>query len=321
MMSASYYQIDHVLSTSLWRSNIFGDLIARSAANAPAGFEVVQSVRPKRSSALFHYHRPNLERRLRAPAIVTVHHDLQETEPWLKLQSFLPRYREAAVVHCLNETQRRILRGHGIEHTRVIPHGVDRQVLPLPTGARRLSGQRLCLGIFARRYARNVKGEDLLERMLEHLNPARISFLLVGEDRWRDAAVVRAKGFAAEVYERPPYRLVGQLVARMDALLILSHFEGGPASLPEALGSGVPVLCTPVGMCPDWVRDGENGILLDREPKRMADHVMSLVAGDASAYDRLADGAFRTAPTIPDWTEIMQRWFALYRQALEIGET
>ncbi|WP_395022683.1 glycosyltransferase family 4 protein [Dongia sp.] len=308
------YQINQVLSTGLLRSAIFDDLIARLVAAAPPHAVVTKSIRPRRGADVFHYHRPNLERRLRADSVVTVHHDLREVEPWLDLRSFLPRYREAKVVHCLNTMQQAFLAEHGIQQVRVIPHGVDRRFLPLPDAPRRLAAGRLRLGLFSRRYARGVKGEALFEALLDHLDADRVSFLLVGEERWRDAELARAKGFAAECYERPPYRLIDALVGSIDALLILSRYEGGPASLPEALGSGVPVLATPVGMVPDFVQDGRNGLILTGDATLDGARIMALLdESDAdSRYGRLADGAFHAAPAIPGWDDVMRRWLEMY---------
>lgn len=306
------YQIDHVLSTGLLRSAIFDDLIRRSAGAAPHGVRVTKSIRPARGAQVHHYHRPNLERRLLRHSVATVHHDLRETEGWLSLGMFLPRYREAAVVHCLNATQAAILAEHGVNHTRVIPHGVDRRVFPLPSAPRQPQAGRLRLGLFSRRYDRGVKGEDLFAGLLDHLDPARVSFVLVGEERWKDAELARAKGFVVDSFERPPYRLMAEIVQNIDALLILSTFEGGPASLPEALGSGVPVLATPVGMVPDLIFDGDNGLILDRDPVRGAQRIMALAEG---GLEPLCQGAFRSAAGVPSWDEVMWGWFDLYQEA------
>lgn len=304
--------INHVLSTGLLRSAIFDDLIRRSAAAAPAGARVTKSVRPDRAADVHHYHRPNLERRLRPNSVVTVHHDLADEEPWLKLSSFLPRYREARWVHCLNAAQAKLLSEHGINHTRIIPHGVDRSVFSLPTAPRQVRGDPLRLGLFSRRYARGVKGEDLFAALLGHLDPDRVTFTLVGEERWRDAELARSRGFTAESFERLPYRLMADVVAGVDALLILSRFEGGPASLPEALGAGVPVFCTAVGMCPDLVRDGDNGIVLTRHPADDGARIMALLDNDGAGLAALNEGAFRSAASIPDWENVIAGWFALY---------
>ncbi len=309
------FHLDHVLSTRLLQSAIFADLIARSAAAAPDGTRVTCSIRPAAGADAYHYHRPNLEFRLRPRSVATVHHDLSEAESWLALRRFLPRYREAAVVHCLNTTQKTILAGHGITHVEVVPHGVDRTVFPVPVAPRQPSPGRLRLGVFSRRYDRGVKGEGLLEALLDHLDPARVSFLLAGRDRWRDAAMLRSRGFVAEAVEQPPYRLLGRIYERVDVLLILSAFEGGPASLPEALGGGTPVACTPVGMCPDFVRDGVNGLVLTRNPAEDGARLMTLLDHDQQELRRLQVGAFAGAAQVPSWSDVMARWHGMYRRA------
>ncbi|HEV2336097.1 MAG TPA: glycosyltransferase family 4 protein [Stellaceae bacterium] len=307
--------VNHVLSTCLLTSRIFADLIDRAAATAPPATRITSSDRPDRRADVWHYHRPNLEWRLLPRSVVTVHHDLRDERAWMTMRSFLARYREAAAVHCLNRTQAAILAEHGIAPARVIPHGVDRRVLPVPTEPRRVSGSRLCLGICSRRHPSGIKGEDRFLALLGHLDPTRISFVLVGGGRGPDAREARAKGFDVAHWERLPYPLMAEIYRRIDALLILSSFEGGPASLPEALGSGVPVICTDVGMCPDFVRDGVNGLVLTGRPSVDGARIMALLDADGRGLRVLNDGAFAAAPTIPSWEEVMAEWHQLYRKA------
>lgn len=307
--------VNHVLSTCLLTSRIFADLIDRAAAAAPPSTRVTRSDRPDRRADVWHYHRPNLEWRLLPRSVVTVHHDLRDDRAWLSLRSFLARYREAFAVHCLNRTQAAILAEQGISHVHVIPHGVDRRVLPVPTEPRRVSGGRLRLGICSRRHPSGIKGEDRFATLIAHLDPERISFVLVGEGRLPDARAARAKGFDVAHWEGLPYPLMAEVYERIDALLILSSFEGGPASLPEALGSGVPVICTPVGMCPDFVRDGANGLVLSGRPAADGARIMALLDAGGSDMSVLNDGAFALAPAIPAWGEVMGKWHQLYRDA------
>jgi len=187
--------------------------------------------------------------------------------------------------------------------------------LPAPTEPRRASGSRLCLGICSRRHPSGIKGEDRFLALLGHLDPARVSFVLVGGGRAADAREARARGFDVAHWERLPYPLMAEIYRRIDALLILSSFEGGPASLPEALGSGVPVICTEVGMCPDFVRDGVNGLLLTGRLAVDGARIMALLDAGASGLQVLNDGAFAAAPTIPSWEAVMAEWHQLYRQA------
>lgn len=318
-MAARTFEVNHVLSSGLVSSTIFDHLIERAAAAAPAGVQISRSLRPRRSAAVWHYHRANLEWRLRPHSVATVHHDLFDDREWLGLKYFLPRYREAAVIHCLNSRQQNALADLGVTNTRVIPHGVDRRVFPAPPQPRRLPGKRLRLGIFSRRYSSGIKGEFLFEPLLENLDPRRIAFVLVGEERGHEAALARARGFSADHWERLPYRLMSEAYERIDALLILSQFEGGPACLPEALGGGVPVFCTAAGMCPDFVDDAVNGIFLTGEPRRDGARIMALLDDDARGMAALNHGAFAAAAAILSWDDVMAEWHALYRAAIGAG--
>ncbi len=310
------YQINHVLSTALMRSIIFGEIVRRLADRAPPGSEVSLTTRPDPAARVHHYHRPNLERRLAPRSLVTVHHDLDDDEPWLRLSTFLPRYREATRVHCVNRTQQVRLREQGIGHTVVIPHGVERAVFPVPGRRRWPRDGRLRLGIFSRRHEGGVKGEAFLDALADNLDPARVSFLLVGEGRWREAESLRAKDFEARSYERVPYRLFGALYAGVDALLVVSQFEGGPACVPEALGAGIPVICTPVGLCPETVSEGVNGLFLTRRPQEDGARIMALLEGSGAGLAALMEGAFAGAAQVPSWDEVAAQYFELYRGIL-----
>ena len=314
-MSMRTLHINHVLSTGLVTSTIFEHLINRAAAAAPPGVRVTRSLRPDRRADVWHYHRPNLEWRLLSRSVVTVHHDLYDDRKWLALKYLLPYYREAFIIHCLNTIQQAVLEKNGVSNVCVIPHGVDRRVFPLPEHPRQLTSDRLRLGIFSRRYASGIKGEYLFEALLAQLDPRRVSFVLVGEERGHEARIARAQGFEADYWTRLPYRLMGEIYAKIDALLILSRFEGGPACLPEALGSGVPVICTPVGMCLDFVRDGANGIFLTGRPGLDGAKIMVLLDNHGSGMTALNQGAFASAAAIPSWEGVMAEWYQLYRRA------
>jgi hypothetical protein len=72
-------------------------------------------------------------------------------------------------------------------------------------------------------------------------------------------------------------------------------------------------------MCPDWVKDGENGLMLEGSPQKIGEQIVSLVEGGGLRYACLAEGALRMAPTVPDWTGIMEQWFDLYHEAIGIA--
>jgi glycosyltransferase involved in cell wall biosynthesis len=81
-------------------------------------------------------------------------------------------------------------------------------------------------------------------------------------------------------FQRNPWKFI----ARADAFLLTSHYEGFGNVLVEAMACGVPVIATSSAGTRDIVRDGVDGLLVDQHTPE----------GVASALDRvLTDGAFR----------------------------
>lgn len=301
--------VNHVLSSSL-PSNIFSALFDYSARYAPPGWQVEVSVEPLPQATIRHYHRPQLERALKRPCVVTVHHDLHDPNPSNAWERFAPRYREASRVICLNLLQQGFLGRHGIDHTALIPHGYNDEVLSLRRDQPSLL-ERVRLGFLSNRYRTRFKGEAHLLELAKRLSPTHFEFLLVGEGRGETARALERLGFATRCYEFVPYRLFQHVYESVDYLLMCSNFEGGPANLPEALATGTPILATKVGVAPEVVAHGENGLLLSGDADADAALIAPLAHDDALAR-RLRSGAATRALQTPSWRAVVARQFALY---------
>ena len=69
------------------------------------------------------------------------------------------------------------------------------------------------------------------------------------------------------------------MLAALDVAVCCSDFEGGPLSVMEYMGAGLPVVATRVGGLPELVQDGETGILVEpRDPAGLADAIAGLLA-------------------------------------------
>lgn len=255
--------INHVFSNDV-HSQIFDDLMAYFHEYS-THFIHTPSVKPLSGALIRHYHRPNLESSLVRPAVVTVHHDLRETDDWLRFKNYEEQYRQADLIICLNTAQQAYLQELGIDHTVVIPHGFNPRFLePI---RRDFAGERkIRIGVFSRRYPRKVKGEAYLQELLKHLDPDHFSFLLVGQDRGVEARFARLLGFEARSYEKIPYSVLCNAYRAIDLLLIPSRFEGGPANVPEAIATATPIFSSRVGMALDLLQDGINGYFLSMDP-------------------------------------------------------
>lgn len=302
--------INFVVSKDL-QSKIFHDIFKRYVRYSPF-LKVRISEQPLEGADVYHYHRPHLETSLAQPAVVTVHHDPRDVDPWLDPEKFWAIYRQANMIVCLNSLQVEDLAKVGLTHTTVIPHGYDRIIFH----KRRREfdpDRKLNIGIVSKRYDRRFKGDAYLYELADRLPPDRVRFTLVGSSRTVDAARLRDMGFEVTVFEYLPYRIFGSLYQDMDFLLMVSTYEGGPANLPEALASSTPILCTRVGMVPDLIRDGENGLILSGDIRRDWKLVEGLLYNRDGLADRLFQGAHELETAI-SWEEVIALHVDMYRR-------
>lgn len=311
-MQSRTYKINHVMSRDI-DSGIFAAILGYFKKYSPAWIEHIESVRPIEGADVYHYHRPQLESSLVKNAVCTVHHDLNDTDPWHARHHFIPRYAEAAAVICLNETQKQILSTEeGLSRNKlfVAPHGYNHELLSIRAPRSGL-GEKFTLGIASRRYGRRVKGEAYLHELLKRLDPALVKFVLVGQDRSLDAIEMRKLGFEAEVFERLPYRVFQGFYASIDCLLMCSSHEGGPANVPEALATGTPVLSSRVGMSIDMIVNGDNGYCLDLNPDEDAE-VIHRLAVSAQAYASMEAACRTLAVKVPTWKDSIEENLRVY---------
>jgi glycosyltransferase involved in cell wall biosynthesis len=130
-----------------------------------------------------------------------------------------------------------------------------------------------------------------------HRLPATLMIIGAGFEERKLRALARALGVAEYVsfagaipHEQIPSRLRGA-----HAFARLSHSEGLGNAFLEAMACGVPVAGTPVGGIPDFLRDGENGILCPvRNPAAAAARIARALTDSAYA-DRIRAGGLKTA--------------------------
>jgi glycosyltransferase involved in cell wall biosynthesis len=148
-----------------------------------------------------------------------------------------------------------------------------------------------------------VKGWDLLIEAFSRLGPSaeRGRLLLVGgidgaAERDHHASLLRLageKGVADRI------RFTGHLpdlsdpFAAADLFVLPSRSEGYSIALAEAMGHGLPCVSTRVGIAPEVVVPGENGLLVERNDAAALAGALEAVLADPSLLPRLAGGARR----------------------------
>lgn len=82
-----------------------------------------------------------------------------------------------------------------------------------------------------------------------------------------------------------------ELLSASDTMILPSYDEGLPLVILEALGCGVPVICTPVGEIPQFLTDGRDALFVPtRQPDRIAEAVASLIRDEGLRTRLVAKG-------------------------------
>jgi glycosyltransferase involved in cell wall biosynthesis len=125
------------------------------------------------------------------------------------------------------------------------------------------------------------KGWHLLAEAAERLNrdALRVRVVLAGRGPEEESARAWANRHSAWAEFRgfvPNPRV--SVMPDLDILCLMSHWEGLPMSIVEAMSVGLPVIATDVGGVREAVVHGETGLLVARTPDALADAVSRLMA-------------------------------------------
>lgn len=86
-------------------------------------------------------------------------------------------------------------------------------------------------------------------------------------------------------------RDIPELMAAFDVFVLSSLWEGLPRVLPQAMASGLPIVCTEADGSAEAVVDGENGFLTPRgRPDLLAERVLDLLADGSLRHKMGANG-------------------------------
>lgn len=176
-------------------------------------------------------------------------------------------------------TQQKLRQFYGGVADEIVPLGVDLQRFQPVTPLFPATPSGLRLGLVGRADV-EMKGLDLAFEAIRQIGEsaplADVIFPVEPAARERIAVLAETHGATPWLRLVPPVPAadLAGLYSSLDALLIASRFEGGPYTMLEAMACGTPVIATPVGLVPDVIEDGVNGIRVSA-----TDSVPALVEG------------------------------------------
>ena len=154
-----------------------------------------------------------------------------------------------------------------------------------------------------------IKGPDVFLSVIKRLcKDYKLFVLLSAPARGYVKQGLEALGVPYRHEILSDYRDVANLYHCLDLYLVTSREEGGPKGILEALASGVPLVSTGVGMAPDVVQHGQNGMLSASEDvDSLAEHVAQLIEQPELRRQLAANGLASTRSY--DWNHIAARYY------------
>ncbi|MCA1658963.1 MAG: glycosyltransferase [Verrucomicrobiaceae bacterium] len=239
---------------------------------------------------------------------------LHETLVAVRLIQAIPEMRSALGMADLlvTPTQQtaRVYEGLTEAPIEVVPYGI-----PSPPAYPRERSERLrflTLGSFEPRKGHDVLGDAI--RRLDAATRARCRFKMAGrvlDDAFYKALQDRVAVLDnVDLIEALNHSTALTLLNDADVVVLPSRDETMPIVILEAMGLGKAVISTDVGGVREWLRDGINGLLVEKENPEALARAMASCADTPELVERLANAGRRT----------FQRHFTVDRFASRFAE-
>lgn len=211
----------------------------------------------------------------------------------------------------VSEFDRRLAVSWGVGHAS--QHSVVHNGVPDGAPAAHMNDGEMVVVMTARFGAQ--KNQQLLVQALAQLPPAvRVRF--VGDGPLMPAVkdLAASLGVSARVEFVGSSREVPAILAQAQVFALISHYEGFPISILEAMRAGLPVVASNVGGVSEAVQDGETGFLVDQT-------LASVVAALRRLHDepglRVRMGSASRQRYLKHFTDehMVSRIHAVYQQA------
>lgn len=163
-----------------------------------------------------------------------------------------------------------------------------------------------------------VKGPDIFVKVVEKLKKDYdIFILLLGPARGYVKRELDKRGIPYKHIFLKNYLEIPKYYNSLDLYLVTSREEGGPKAVLEAMATGIPLVSTKVGMAPEIIKEGYNGLLADVDDIEMLSGKVRRILDDGNMAKRIAKNGLETVKDY-SWEKITKRYYEkIYKRFLK----
>ncbi len=199
----------------------------------------------------------------------------------------------------------------------VIPNGVDvPATLGAPSPAPRTWGSERQVILISNSRLEKKNGLDIVIRALKLL-PEKFVFKNAHQGSERENLLTLAKeiGVADRVTLDPvmPHEAAVEYLKQGDIFVRPSRSEGLGASFLEAMALGLPIIGTPVGGIPDFLKDGETGVFCEPENSESFARAVMRLTENPILYDAVRKNAYALMKEKFSWSSVGERMSKLFK--------
>lgn len=229
-------------------------------------------------------------------------------------------YQNSDFIHVISNFLKKTILSLGIteDKMKVVPNGINLSELKLSLkkGIEKEKYKIVCVARLEK-----YKGiEYLIEALPKILNTfPETKLILIGEGQERNnlELKIRKLGLESKVELKGeiPHEKIYEELAKSNVFILPSLEEGQGLVVLEAQAAQVPVVATNVGGIPDFIRDGESGVLVEpKNPLKLSQSVIRIFSDPEFAQNLVKNASTNLEKY--DWRNIAGEIDQIYKQLI-----
>ncbi len=139
---------------------------------------------------------------------------------------------------------------------------------------------------------------------------------ILGDGPEKEILKLQARSYKLEAHVNffgtIPYEKISDYLAQADVFVRPSRSEGLGSAFLDAMAAGLPIIGTPVGGIPDFLKDGETGLFARPDDADDLAEKIEHLLNDGALRQRLVENGKKLVEEHYDWHGIADRMYALF---------